>query len=417
MVDFREVQIIEKYKDIIQNLRLSHLHKFQVIENQYLGDLKRNNTILEQTKAQLFREKKQAVINQLKYQDELCQKNDKIKELESLLLKEKRQSALIKPLNEACERMSSTIDELRDLLWKERANKDKGVCKAQEQNRIQASIDHLRQWKGPAEKKSADSRFVRFNELNIAAGCHYINTRKPTHTLTYKILERKNPINQLAGGTFTCTNHSQKVVWNSAQIIIQLHFTNDYEFCVKVLNQQCEKCRCYTAPKLDHAIYLRRVAGCLERAFELGKQTEMITMSNIPVTVNQEDIPIAKKLTQEALLHQRLKDGEIESIIGCKAKLVAENWQVTPGYPQNGEGDLVFLCKSGVYHVVEVKWINYSNGIAVGGSAKKINKVKMQAQTYGRAWKIRVRKFKVRCYAVINNTDNQFTTVDSHLIK
>lgn len=69
---------------------------------------------------------------------------------------------------------------------------------------------------------------------------------------------------------------------------------------------------------------------------------------------------------------------------GCRILLIDDEWDVVPGAPQHGRGDLLFTDGEGTYAVVEVKHLDVG---ATGPTArvkrtKKRRQVEAQALTY-----------------------------------
>ncbi|KAJ3316416.1 hypothetical protein HDV06_003731 [Boothiomyces sp. JEL0866] len=113
---------------------------------------------------------------------------------------------------------------------------------------------------------------------------------------------------------------------------------------------------------------------------------------------------------KEELLHQRLINGEYRDIIDSdEAELVEYEWD-----NPRGKGDLVFQSYDRIYHVIEVKWIDYernSNSTVSRRNTQKRADVQEQARRYGREWKRVHPNDIVRYYAVINDRNDEFETL------
>ena len=107
----------------------------------------------------------------------------------------------------------------------------------------------------------------------------------------------------------------------------------------------------------------------------------------VSICVDEEDEAMGYRLNSEHFLQQQLiKDAEKHLPF---TQVYAQEWQVKPGHPNYGKGDLVFK-RPGFedYLVVETKYLTTNTGRTAQTSRNKgRNKAREQALRYGAAFK------------------------------
>jgi hypothetical protein len=114
------------------------------------------------------------------------------------------------------------------------------------------------------------------------------------------------------------------------------------------------------------------------------------------------DPPSRHRTYSEWELQARL----ISDMEAAGVNLVAREWRVTPDWPQDGTGDLVFELPCGTHLVVEVKWLNMGTGrTARSRRTRNRGHVCNQARRYADAWAARHPRRTVKAATFTNDTN------------